>query len=110
MRGGRRRAERCDLAGSQSPNARRLAWATSSRRATNGYPGDGINGLLGAFDRAKGNPEFGDVGAGRGAYRCDHSVCTLTQKTDQATLQQVWDQSPVKEPALIAPTVLGPEQ
>src|SRR5512147_2495373 len=23
-----------------------------------GYPGDGINGLLGAFDRAHGNPEF----------------------------------------------------
>lgn len=23
-----------------------------------GYPGDGINGLLGAFDRAQGNPEF----------------------------------------------------
>ncbi|MFJ8787774.1 thiamine pyrophosphate-requiring protein [Streptomyces sp. NPDC102462] len=23
-----------------------------------GYPGDGINGLLGAFDRARGNPEF----------------------------------------------------
>ncbi|MGQ5637562.1 MULTISPECIES: thiamine pyrophosphate-requiring protein [unclassified Streptomyces] len=23
-----------------------------------GYPGDGINGLLGAFDRAKGDPEF----------------------------------------------------
>ncbi|MEU7363973.1 thiamine pyrophosphate-binding protein, partial [Streptomyces olivaceoviridis] len=23
-----------------------------------GYPGDGINGLLGAFDRAKGEPEF----------------------------------------------------
>src|SRR5690349_20865954 len=23
-----------------------------------GYPGDGINGFLGAFDRAKGNPEF----------------------------------------------------
>ncbi len=23
-----------------------------------GYPGDGINGLLGAFDRAKGHPEF----------------------------------------------------
>ncbi|MFF3905663.1 thiamine pyrophosphate-requiring protein [Streptomyces sp. NPDC001848] len=23
-----------------------------------GYPGDGINGLLGAFDRAKGSPEF----------------------------------------------------
>jgi len=23
-----------------------------------GYPGDGINGLLGAFDRASGDPEF----------------------------------------------------
>ena len=23
-----------------------------------GYPGDGINGLLGAFDRADGDPEF----------------------------------------------------
>ena len=23
-----------------------------------GYPGDGINGLLGAFDRAAGDPEF----------------------------------------------------
>jgi glyoxylate carboligase len=23
-----------------------------------GYPGDGINGFLGAFDRAKGDPEF----------------------------------------------------
>ncbi len=23
-----------------------------------GYPGDGINGLLGAFDRARGEPEF----------------------------------------------------
>ncbi|GGZ46117.1 thiamine pyrophosphate-requiring protein [Streptomyces bluensis] len=27
-------------------------------RRVYGYPGDGINGLLGAFDRAEGNPEF----------------------------------------------------
>ncbi|CAM5567217.1 hypothetical protein SCANM63S_05664 [Streptomyces canarius] len=27
-------------------------------RRVYGYPGDGINGLLGAFDRAKGEPEF----------------------------------------------------
>ncbi|MCZ7413236.1 thiamine pyrophosphate-requiring protein [Streptomyces sp. WMMC897] len=31
------------------------AWGT---HRVYGYPGDGINGLLGAFDRAKGDPEF----------------------------------------------------
>lgn len=30
-------------------------------RRVYGYPGDGINGLIGAFDRAKGQPKFTQV-------------------------------------------------
>src|SRR4051812_37406750 len=52
-----------------------------------GYPGDGINGMLGAFDRAEGKPEFiqarheemsAFMACGHAKFTGEVGVCTAT--------------------------------